>query len=343
MALENNEIKKGGVAKEFLSGTMMRQLSYNGRGQSIKWCEIEKEVTQKIGRPCATNCCKHKYDAMRKDWRAWKQLRNTKTGLGWDPLSGKIEATTEWWDKKIKENQYIKKFRDKVVSSLLEEKWEHIYGGTYATGKNVYVPTMEPPLINVEEQGEGRESEKHIGGQLGEEDNLYMYNLQDNPYFQLVLADEDQFFIDFIEYMSNGNDDNTKPNSEDGPSAVNNQLLSTQVANKNVSRRAQKSALKTKTVQLKRNRRHSGGSAMLGAQIKHMVASCRIMSQGGPNRMNKQASSMSTIAMAMQIINRMCYATHVLEDAVKREIFLNMDDDDSRIKWLQYFHRMKDN
>ena len=86
-----------------------------------------------------------------------------------------------------------------------------------------------------------------------------------------------------------------------------------------------------------------------------MVASCRIMSQGGQNKMNKQASSMSTIAMSMQIINRMvdnqilekgsdfwCYATHVLEDAVKREIFLNMDDDDSRLKWLPYLHRMKD-
>ena len=58
---------------------------------------------------------------------------------------------------------------------------------------------------------------------------------------------------------------------------------------------------------------------------------------------------MFAVAMAMQIINRMvenqilekgsdfwCYAIHVLEDAVKREIFLNMDDDDSRLKWLQY-------
>lgn len=220
---------------------------------------------------------------------------------------------------------------------------------------------MEPPIINVEEQGEHHESEKHTEGRLGEEDSLHMYNLQDNPYFQSILADEDQFFTDFVEYVSNGNDDKTKANSEDGPSEVNNQLLSTQVASqvrtdKNASRRAQKSVLKANTVQLKRNRRQSGGSAMLGAQIKHMVASCRIMSQGGPNRMNKQASSMSTIAMAMQIINRMvdnnilekgsdfwCYATHVLEDAVKREIFLNMDDDDIRLKWLQYFHRMKDN
>jgi len=95
---------------------------------------------------------------------------------------------------------------------------------------------------------------------------------------------------------------------------------------------------------------------MLVAQIKHMVASCRIMSRGGPSRMNKEPSSMSTVAMAMQIINRMvenqilekdsdfwCYATHVLEDAVKRGIFLKMDNDDSRQKWLQYLHRMKDN
>jgi len=80
------------------------------------------------------------------------------------------------------------------------------------------------------------------------------------------------------------------------------------------------------------------------------------MSQGGPSRTNKEPSSMSTVAMAMQIINRMvenqilekcsnfwCYAIHVLEDAVKREIFLNMDDDDSRLKWLQYLHRMKGN
>ena len=142
---------------------------------------------------------------------------------------------------------------------------------------------MEPPIINVEEQGEGHESENHMEGKLGEEDNLHMYNLQENPYFQSVLADENQFFTDFVEYISNGNDDNTKANSKDGPSQMNNQLLGTQVASqvkidKNVSRRAQKSILKANTMQLKRNRRRSGRFVMLGAQIKHMVASCRIMS-----------------------------------------------------------------
>ena len=54
----------------------------NGRGQSIKWCEIEKEVTERIGRQCGTNYCKHKYDMMRKDWHGWKQLRTTETRVG---------------------------------------------------------------------------------------------------------------------------------------------------------------------------------------------------------------------------------------------------------------------
>ncbi|KAJ8433897.1 hypothetical protein Cgig2_004619 [Carnegiea gigantea] len=304
MALENSETKKGGATKEFfkwfyddtlvLCDIIIQYIMKNGRGQSIKWREIEKEVTQRIGHQCATNCCKHKYDAIRRDWRAWKHLRSRKTGLGWDPISGKIEASAEWWDKKINENQYVKKFRDKGVSSLLKEKWEYIYGGTYATGENVYVPAMEPPIINVEEQAEGHESKNHVEDRLQEEDNLHMYNFKDNPYFRSALADEDQFFTDFVQCVTNGNHDNTNANSEDGPSQVGNQLLNTQVASqagtdRNLSRQAQKSVLKANNVPLKRNRKQSGGSAILGAQIKQMVASCRIMSQGGPNKMNKQA------------------------------------------------------
>ena len=80
----------------------------NGRGQSIKWCEIEKEVTQRIKRQHATHCCKRKYDAMRKDWCAWKHLKTTETGLGWNPISGKTDASHEWWDKKMKVSFFLK-------------------------------------------------------------------------------------------------------------------------------------------------------------------------------------------------------------------------------------------
>ena len=61
MEMENNETKKGGATKEFLKWCYDEKLVFcnvisqyimkNGRGQSIKWREIEKEVTQKIRRP----------------------------------------------------------------------------------------------------------------------------------------------------------------------------------------------------------------------------------------------------------------------------------------------------
>ncbi|KAJ8429246.1 LOW QUALITY PROTEIN: hypothetical protein Cgig2_026282 [Carnegiea gigantea] len=246
MALENNETKKGGATKEFfkwcydetlaLCDVIVQYIMTNGHNL-LNGMKLKKKITQRVGHQRATNYCKHKYDVMRKDW---------------NPILGKITASAEWWDKKIKENQSIKKFRDKGVSLLLEEKWEHICEGTYAIGENDYVLTMEPPIVNVEEQGEGHESKNNIEGRLGEEDNLR------------ISSREDQFFTHFVECLSNGNDDNTKVNSEDGPSQVNNQLLSTQVANqartdRNLSRRAQKFVLKTNTMQLKHNRRQLGG------------------------------------------------------------------------------------
>ena len=37
----------------------------------------------------------------KNDWRLWKQLKTLETGLGWNPVTGKIEASDEWWLKKI--------------------------------------------------------------------------------------------------------------------------------------------------------------------------------------------------------------------------------------------------
>ena len=67
MAMENNESKKVGATKEFfkwsydeilaLCDVIIQYIMKNGRGQSIEWREIEKKVTQRIKRQCATTCC----------------------------------------------------------------------------------------------------------------------------------------------------------------------------------------------------------------------------------------------------------------------------------------------
>ena len=42
---------------------------------------------------------KNKWDHLRK---VWKQLFEYKTRLGYDPNTGKIDETNEWWERKIK-------------------------------------------------------------------------------------------------------------------------------------------------------------------------------------------------------------------------------------------------
>ncbi|KAL2899250.1 hypothetical protein RDABS01_024332 [Bienertia sinuspersici] len=59
---------------------------------------------------------------MRKDRRNWTALKTSETGLGWDPTSGRIEASNECWQKKDKgENPEFGKFRQRGVNSVLEE------------------------------------------------------------------------------------------------------------------------------------------------------------------------------------------------------------------------------
>ena len=40
---------------------------------------------------------------------------------------------------------------------------------------------MEPPIVSIEEQELGHEGENDTEDKLSEEEDLHMYNLQDNP------------------------------------------------------------------------------------------------------------------------------------------------------------------
>ena len=84
-----------------LRETRLQYIEKYGHAQFFVWKEIQQEVEKKIGRQCGVNSCKYKYDTMKNDWRLWKQLKTSKTGLGWNPVIGKIEASDEWWLKKI--------------------------------------------------------------------------------------------------------------------------------------------------------------------------------------------------------------------------------------------------
>ncbi|CAA0811284.1 Unknown protein [Striga hermonthica] len=100
---------------------------------------------------------------MKKDWRLWKYLKTGETGLGWDPTTGKLDCSSDWWEKKLKEKPEAKKFRNKAIPPSLEEQWDHLFGDTVATGVDCVAPAAiheplhnkEPVNIDDDEENEG--------------------------------------------------------------------------------------------------------------------------------------------------------------------------------------------
>ena len=43
---------------------------------------------------------KNKWDHLKKQWKNWKECFG-ETGLGYDPVTGVMKATDEWWTRKI--------------------------------------------------------------------------------------------------------------------------------------------------------------------------------------------------------------------------------------------------
>ncbi|KEH32558.1 Myb/SANT-like DNA-binding domain protein [Medicago truncatula] len=87
--------------EKIFSELCIKFIRKNGR-VSFRWKEINQEFESIIKRKCVDKTLKNKYDYMKKDWRLWKFLKFGETGLGWDPLTGKLSCSDEWWDRKIK-------------------------------------------------------------------------------------------------------------------------------------------------------------------------------------------------------------------------------------------------
>ena len=44
---------------------------------------------------------KNKWDALKNEWKLWKELVGKETGLGWNSSKGTVDASEEWWNNKI--------------------------------------------------------------------------------------------------------------------------------------------------------------------------------------------------------------------------------------------------
>ena len=68
----------------------------------IGWENLVKNFCKATGREYSKLQLKNKWDALKNDWKLWKDLIGKETGLGWNIQKKTIDASPEWWQSKLK-------------------------------------------------------------------------------------------------------------------------------------------------------------------------------------------------------------------------------------------------
>lgn len=66
----------------------------------IGWVNLGKTMMEKTGKSFDRIQLKNKWDAMKRDWKLYDRLMRLETGIG--GTRSLIDASSEWWEEKIK-------------------------------------------------------------------------------------------------------------------------------------------------------------------------------------------------------------------------------------------------
>ncbi|XP_012440861.1 uncharacterized protein LOC105766081 [Gossypium raimondii] len=81
---------------------------------------------------------KNRWDALKKEWKAWKKLKGEDTGLGWNPIKRTVDASDEWWESRLQAVPEAKKFRTLGSDPEFEGKLDQMFMGIVATGDKAW-------------------------------------------------------------------------------------------------------------------------------------------------------------------------------------------------------------
>ncbi|KAL0001715.1 hypothetical protein SO802_015496 [Lithocarpus litseifolius] len=102
---------------------------------------------------------KNKWDHLRKQWKAWKECFG-ETGLGYDPVTGIIEASDEWWTRKVQACPKALTYKNKPLSNV--KSMEIMFEGTVAMGKNAFYMSGEIPNECTEGSRDSTDSKEFV-------------------------------------------------------------------------------------------------------------------------------------------------------------------------------------
>ena len=66
-----------------------------------RWLKIMTNFEKETGKGFSQRQLKNRWDALKKEWKAWKKLKGEDTGLGWNPIKRTVDASDDWWESRL--------------------------------------------------------------------------------------------------------------------------------------------------------------------------------------------------------------------------------------------------
>ncbi|KAK8928505.1 hypothetical protein KSP39_PZI017440 [Platanthera zijinensis] len=103
------------------------------------WTNLMLNFQERTGKMYCRAQMKNKWDQLKKDWRLWRELKHGETCLGWNSTRKTIDASNEWWEKRLKVVPAAKKFRYAGISPELEDKMFMMFSKVRAIGDKALI------------------------------------------------------------------------------------------------------------------------------------------------------------------------------------------------------------
>ncbi|XP_024030775.1 L10-interacting MYB domain-containing protein-like [Morus notabilis] len=107
----------------------------------VGWENLIQKFNEATKRVYKRQQLKNKWDALKNDWKLWKELIGKETGLGLNIKKNTIDASEEWWHNKLQIHPNAARFRTRGIEPLLEEKLNRMFMNTVATGVYAWTPS----------------------------------------------------------------------------------------------------------------------------------------------------------------------------------------------------------